>query len=203
MTLAYKTQEISAERIFLRRILPSDLDYFVRIHSDPEVAKYIGAGNPRPKAETEHWLDDILESYERANLGQLAVVRKSDGVLLGRCGLSDAAIEKTRLPSKMRKGWFFSPQVPAGTDVELLPELGYTFGRDSWGQGYASEAARCVYQYAKSSLNFTSVMSVIHTDNKASLAVAKKFGVHFIDKVELAGRSFDRYHWQMTEGQLL
>lgn len=197
MTLVLGTEEISAERITLRRIQPSDLEYFVGIHSDPEVARYIGAGNPRPRNETERWLTDILESYERANLGQLAVVRKDDGLLLGRCGLSDAAIEKTPAPDSMRKGWFFSTQVPVGLDVELVPELGYTFGKESWGQGYASEAARCIYLYAKASLNFTRIMSVIHQGNRASLAVAKKFDVHFVDQVELAGRPFDRYHWPM------
>ena len=106
MTLLTGTEHISAERIILRRIQPSDLEYFVHIHSNPEVARYIGAGNPRPRAETEQWLADILESYERANLGQLAVVRKEDGVLLGRCGLSDAAIEKSAAQGLMRKGCF-------------------------------------------------------------------------------------------------
>ena len=198
MTLASGTLEICGERIVLRRIAPTDFEYFAAIHADPEVARYIGAGNPRPRAETARWLDDIFESYARAHLGQLAVVRKLDGALLGRCGLSDAAIEKTHHANTMRKGWFFSAQVPAGTEVELLPELGYTFGRDSWGQGYASEAARCVYNYARTSLGFARIMSVIHSDNGASLAVARKFGVEFIDQVELAGRPFDRYHWPMT-----
>ena len=201
MTLAVGTEHIEAERIILRRIMPSDLDYFVRIHADPDVARYIGAGNPRPRAETERWLDDVLESYARANLGQLAVVRKTDGALLGRCGLSDAAVEIAHAPDVMRKGWFFSRHVPADTDVELLPELGYTFGRESWGQGYASEAAGLVYAYAKSALNFTKIMSVIHTENRASLAVATKFGVTPVDQVELAGRAFDRYHWPMARGR--
>ncbi len=197
MTLAVGTDEISAERIMLRRIGRSDFEYFARIHSDPDVARYIGAGNPRPLAETERWFDDIWESYERANLGQLAVVRKSDGMLIGRCGLSDAAIERKPAPGTVRKGWFFSTQVPVGTDVELLPELGYTFGKENWGHGYASEAAACVYRYARSSLGFPRIMSVIHRDNQASRAVAQKFGVGLVDQVELAGRSFDRYDWPM------
>ena len=198
MTLAADTEQIETERIILRRIEPPDFDYFARIHADPDVARYIGAGDPRPKAETERWLDDILESYRRANLGQLAVVRKADGALLGRCGLSDAAIEAEHAPGTMRKGWFFSRHVPAGVHFELLPELGYTFGRDSWGKGYASEAAGCVYAYAKSALNYPKIMSVIHSENRASLAVATKFGVTSVDEVELAGRAFDRYHWPLA-----
>jgi [ribosomal protein S5]-alanine N-acetyltransferase len=198
MTLAAGTDAITSERLLLRRITPSDLPYFVDIHQDPEVARYIGAGNPRPREETEKWLDDILESYARVNLGQLAVIRKADGAVLGRCGLSDAAVELTPAEGAMRKGWFFSTQVPPGVAIELLPELGYTFGKDAWGQGYASEAAKCVYNYALTSLDLPKIMSVIFSDNRASLGVARKFGVDLIDEVEMAGRPFDRYLWPMV-----
>jgi [ribosomal protein S5]-alanine N-acetyltransferase len=198
MTLAPGTDAIQSDRLLLRRITASDLSYFVDIHQDPDVARYIGAGNPRPREETEKWLDDVLESYARASLGQLAVIRKSDGVILGRCGLSDAAVEVTPTDGAMRKGWFFSTQVPSGVTVELLPELGYTFGKDAWGQGYASEAAGSIYSYALASLNIPKIMSVIFTDNGASLGVARKYGVELIDQVEMAGRPFDRYHWPMT-----
>jgi [ribosomal protein S5]-alanine N-acetyltransferase len=198
MTLAPGTEAIQSDRLLLRRITASELSYFVDIHQDPDVARYIGAGNPRPREETEKWLDDVLESYARANLGQLAVIRKSDGVILGRCGLSDAAVEATPKVGAMRKGWFFSTQVPSGVAVELLPELGYTFGKNAWGQGYASEAAGCIYNYALAWLDIPKIMSVIFTDNRASLGVARKYGVELIDQVEMAGRPFDRYHWPMT-----
>jgi [ribosomal protein S5]-alanine N-acetyltransferase len=198
MSLAPGTDAIQSDRLLLRRITPLDLRYFIDIHQDPDVARYIGAGNPRPREETEKWLDDILESYARANLGQLAVIRKADGAILGRCGLSDSAVELTSADGASRRGWFFSTQAPADIAVELLPELGYTFGKDAWGQGYASEAAACVYNYAQTSLNLPKIMSVIFRDNRASLGVARKFGVDFIDEVEMAGRRFDRYLWPMT-----
>lgn len=95
----------------------------------------------------------------------------------------------------MRKGWFFSAHVPAARPVTLLPELGYTFGRQAWGQGFASEAAGRIYQYVLEHRNFAEVMSVIHPDNQASLGVARKFGVKYVDQIELSGRVFDRYHW--------
>ncbi len=97
----------------------------------------------------------------------------------------------------MRKGWFFSSHAPNNVDLEYLPELGYTFGKENWGKGYASEAARCVYEYTCSKLKLEKIMSVIYAENKASLGVAQKFGVQYIDQVELAGRPFDRYHWPM------
>jgi ribosomal-protein-alanine N-acetyltransferase len=200
MTLAPSTRMIETDRLQLRRMDSSDLDFFIDIHGDPDVARYIGAGNPRPKAETEQWFSKIQDSYRTADLGQLMVIRKADGVRVGRCGLSEAAIEVKEAPGRLRRGWFFTVDAPDGVEVERLPELGYTFGREYWGHGYASEAARCVYDYARTHLKFSKIMSVIHADNKASRAVVAKFAVDYIDVIELAGRPFERYHWPLTVG---
>lgn len=195
MTLLLANEALETERLYLRRMDRTDLDFFIGIHSDPEVARYIGAGNPRLQAETEWWFHDIQESYQNAGLGQLTVIRKSDGARIGRCGLSDSAIEKTETPGRLRKGWFFSTHAPTAIEVEKLPELGYTFGRNHWGRGYATEAARSVYEYAKSELDYPAIMSVIHAENARSRAVVMKFGVRYTDIIEFAGRPFERYHW--------
>ena len=197
MTLTGNTETLETERLYLRRLDHTDLDYFIGIHGDAEVARYIGAGNPRPQSETERWFQDIQDSYQNANLGQLTVIRKSDGARVGRCGLSDAVIETTETPGRLRRGWFFSAHVPAEFEVERLPELGYTFGSEHWGKGYATEAARSVYDYAQRELAFPTIMSVIHAENLGSRAVVMKFGVRYIDVVELAGRPFERYHWPL------
>lgn len=198
MTLKTDIDAIESDRLRLRRINASDLAFLTRIHADPAVARYLGDGEPRPPSSTERWFGDILNSYQSAQLGQLMVIRKSDGQRLGRCGLSDAVIERAHPSERLRKGWFFSAHAPEDDYLEHLPELGYTFDRQAWGQGYASEAAGCVYQYAKADLAFPKIMSVIHADNNASRAVALKFGVSFMDVIELMGRPFDRYHWIMT-----
>lgn len=197
MTLLRDIDSLETERLYLRRLDHTDLEYFISIHSDPEVARYIGAGNPRPQAETERWFQDIQDSYRNAELGQLTVIRQSDGERIGRCGLSDAVIERIETPGRLRRGWFFSAHAPTGIDVVQLPELGYTFGRDHWGKGYATEAARAVYEYAQSRLAYPAIMSVIHAENAGSRAVVMKFGVRYVDNVELAGRPFERYHWPL------
>ena len=198
MTLLHSDDNLESERLYLRRLDRTDLDFFVAIHGDPEVARYIGAGNPRPRTETEQWFEDIQNSYKDASLGQLTVIRKSDGMRVGRCGLSDAVVETAEPSGRLRKGWFFSAHVPVGFDVDQLPELGYTFGRDHWGKGYATEAARAVYEYARTQLPYPKIMSVIHAENKGSRAVVERFGVRYVDVVELAGRPFERYHWPLS-----
>jgi [ribosomal protein S5]-alanine N-acetyltransferase len=197
MTLLSSTPTIETERLLLRRMDATDLDFFAAIHADALVAQYLGAGNVRLRAETEQWLSDILDSYRNANLGQLTVIRKSDGIRVGRCGLSDAAVETGAVAERMRRGWFFSYQVPGDVVAEPLPELGYTFGREFWGQGFATEAAGAVFAYAKDALDYPAIMSVIHPDNAGSRAVVLKYGAVYGDMLEMAGRGFERYFWPM------
>lgn len=198
MTLKAGTETIDTERLILRRIEPGDINYYAEIQADPEVARYIAHGRPRTRAESEGWLEAVLASYADCELGQLAVISKASGLLVGRCGLSDAALEISAADRPVRKGWFFRSQVPEGIVAEPVPELGYSFGRENWGKGYASEAARAVFQYARRELPHRAIMSVIDKRNHASLAVAAKFGVTYAGQVELSGSLFNRYDWPMN-----
>jgi [ribosomal protein S5]-alanine N-acetyltransferase len=195
MTLLPGTDFLETERLILRRMDSTDLDFFIAIHADRLVARYIGSGDPRTPADTERWFHDIQDTYRAACLGQLVVIRKADGLRIGRCGLSDAVVEQDPAPGQVRKGWFFSAHAPGDIVVEKIPELGYTFGQEHWGKGYASEAAGAVFGYARQHLTHPAIMSVIHPQNAASRAVVLKFAAAYVDDVELAGRCFERYNW--------
>ena len=176
MTLARGTHRIESERLILRRIERADLEFFTHLHADPEVTRYLPQGRPRSSEESLAWLESALETYEELALGQLAVLRRSDGRLIGRCGLSYLAVE-ARPVSAVPRGWYESAGVPEGVKFVLERELGYTFHRSSWGQGYASEATRCVFDYARDTLKLPRVVSLIHPENVRSLRVAQRFGV--------------------------
>src|SRR6266404_7651416 len=86
MTLAHGTDRLESARLVLRRIGPDDLPFFTRIHALPQVAEHLyPGGRPRSPDETAAWLWYTLASYEQLALGYLAVVRKEDGALIGRC----------------------------------------------------------------------------------------------------------------------
>lgn len=195
MTLARDTDRIESERLMLRRVAPSDLDFFTRIHADPDVARYLGHGRPRSSQESLAWLRSTLSTYEDFALGQLAVLRKSDGMLIGRCGLSDLAVEARTALGAVPQAWFQRAQAPTGIELVFERELGYTFDRNSWGRGYASEAARCVFVYASDVLKVARVVSLIHSDNLRSLRLEQRFGLRREDSVEVMARGFDRYVW--------
>jgi [ribosomal protein S5]-alanine N-acetyltransferase len=195
MTLARGTDRIETERLILRRIGQADFEFFVQLHAEPEVARYLGHGKPRSAEESLAWLHSVLRSYEELALGQLAALRKSDGALIGRCGLSDLAVEARASAAAVPHGWYRREEAPAAAELVFEPELGYTFHRSSWGQGYASEAARCVFDYARDVLKLPRVISLIHPENVRSLRVAQRFGVQREDAVEVLGRRYERFVW--------
>src|ERR1044072_6432534 len=117
MTLARATDRIESPRLVLRRITPADLPFFTRIHAVPDVVRYTGHGRPCTAEETLAWLLSTLASYEDLELGQLAVLRKADGALLGRYGLIHLVIETEPSSNAVASGWFGRALAPAGLAV--------------------------------------------------------------------------------------
>jgi [ribosomal protein S5]-alanine N-acetyltransferase len=195
MTLAHDTDRIESERLIFRRIEPSDCEFFVRLHADPIVARYLGNGRVRSAQETHALLEGFYETYESLELGSLAVLRKSDGVLIGRCGLNDVALEAKAASGRLPRVWYHRSQVPSDTNVTFEQELGYAFDRKVWGQGYAGEAAARVFEYASSTMRFRRIVSVIHPDNCRSIRIANRCGARQDNNVLLMGQLFCRFIW--------
>jgi len=195
MTLARNDNSIESPRLLLRRIREDDLPFYTRIHADPQVARYLGHGRPRSDEETREWMQMLQQMYELHCLGQLAVVRKEDGALIGRCGLAYFEIEVPPYSRPLPRAWFHSGAAPADARVMVERELGYTLDRSAWGKGYATEATRAVAQYVREVLRMPRFISIIHPENAASLAVARKFDLQREDSVEMADRVYDRYRW--------
>jgi RimJ/RimL family protein N-acetyltransferase len=134
MTLAHGTDRLESARLMLRRIAPDDLGFFTRIHALPEVTRYLyPGGRPRSPEESAMWLRSTLEGYEHLALGCLAVLRKEDGALIGRCGLTDLVVESVASEHGIRKGWFGRARAPAGGALTFECELSYTFDPAVWG----------------------------------------------------------------------
>jgi RimJ/RimL family protein N-acetyltransferase len=140
---------IETERLRLRPIEVGDLDEFAALHADPEVTEFI-----RPldrAAAAERLRRDESEWSERGH-GLLAVLDRSDGAFLGRCGL---------------KYW---PQFEE-------TELGWALRRDAWGHGYATEAARACAEWGFSRLDVPYLTAMIAPDNVRSVRVAERLGL--------------------------
>jgi RimJ/RimL family protein N-acetyltransferase len=146
------------------------------------------------------WLRATLEGYEQLALGHLTVVRREDGALIGRCGLTDLAVESVAPEDGIRRGWFGDAQAPAGVALTFECELGYTFDPAVWGQGFATEAVRCVHDYARDVLRLSYAVSAILPQNARSRRVAERFGLRAAGQMDVGGRMFDRYVWVLAAG---
>ena len=201
MTLAHGTDRLESPRLVLRRIAQDDLPFFARIHALREVVQHLyPGGRPRSPEETAAWLQATLASYEQLALGYLAVLRKEDGALIGRCGLMDLVVESAAPEHGIRRGWFGREQAPAGPALTFECELGYTFDPAVWGQGFATEASQCVRDYARDVLRLPYAVSAIHPQNARSRRVAERSGARVAGQMEAFGMTWDRYVWPLTTG---
>ena len=196
MTLRTGTQSIATERLTLRRFTPNDLEFLVELHSSEPVTRYIGHGRPRSRRESEAWLSRVLTQYEAQQQGHLIVQRRSDGVSIGRCGLSSLYIEIAGTNPQVSRAWFNREEVPAGCSVTRVAELGYTFDSAYWGQGYASEAVQGVVDYLKEQAQRPAkTVSAIYPENRRSLRIAEKFQLKLEGCLDCSGLPLLRYDW--------
>jgi RimJ/RimL family protein N-acetyltransferase len=204
MTLTHGTDRLESARLVLRRVTSDDLPFFTRIHALPAVARYLWPeSRPRSPEQTAAWLRNTLTSYEQLALGYLAVVRKEDGALIGRCGLMEFVVEAETPEHGIRRGWFGREEAPAGVALTFECELGYTFDPAVWGQGFAAEAARGVRDYARNVLRLSYVISAILPQNARSRRVAERSGAQPDGQMDAMGLTFDRYVWPLaTSGEI-
>ena len=201
MTLAPGTDRLESARLVLRRIAPGDLPFFTRIHALPEVAQNLyPGGRPRSPEETAAWLQYTLASSEQLALGYLAVLRTNDGALIGRCGLMDLVVEAAAPEHGIRRGWFGREEAPAGVPLTFETELGYTLDPAAWGQGFATEAARRVRDYARDVLRLPYTISAILPQNARSRRVAERSGARATGQMDVVGLTWDRYVWPLATG---
>ena len=104
-------------RLLLRRLTLDDVDNLLGIFSDPEAMRYYPATKSRK--ETIEWIDWNLKSYSEYGFGLWAVIRKDTSTFAGQCGL------------------IMQRNVDGRDEVEI----GYSFLREQWNSGFATEAA--------------------------------------------------------------
>jgi RimJ/RimL family protein N-acetyltransferase len=139
--------------------------------------RYVGDGRPLTRAETERSVKRMIQRWEADGFGLFTTVRREDAAVIGRVGLLVWNVETwqptTRAESK---------------DGRTEVEVGYTLGRAFWGQGYATEAAAAVRDYALRELGADRLIALIIHGNTASENVARKLGLAYERDVMLGRR---------------
>ena len=167
---------LETDRLVLRAPVPQDADALAPMYADPEVMRYVGDGRTLTRSETERSVRRMIERWEADGFGLFTTVRKDDETVIGRVGL---LVWNTVT-------WEPTTRAEAA-DVPSEVEVGYTLGRDYWGQGFATEAAGAVRDYALGELGAARLIALIIHGNTASENVARKLGLEY-ERVIMLGR---------------
>lgn len=169
--------QLETDRLLLRAPVPADAEALAPMYADPEVMRYVGDGRTLTRGDTERSVKRMIERWEADGFGLFTTVRQEDGAVIGRVGLlvwnTDTWEPTTRAEA---------------ANVTSEVEVGYTLGRPYWGQGYATEAAGAVRDYALKGLGAERLIALIIHGNTASENVARKLGLAYERDIMLGRR---------------
>ncbi|HNX59767.1 MAG TPA: GNAT family N-acetyltransferase [Spirochaetota bacterium] len=136
---------------------------------DSEVMKFVPNGPDKNRMQTESRLINYIKHYETLGYSKYVITDKKDGKLIGDCGI--LAIENTG-----------------------LNELGYRITRESWGNGFATEAAIGVLNHTFRTLKFNEIHAIIESENIVSKYIAEsKLGFSRNGNIYCHGCDFELY----------
>ena len=160
------------ERLLLRPPVVEDASAATELLTDPEVMRFIG-GETVPAENAAGVVGKWIERWEKNDVGPFVLERRSDGRFLGRAGI---LIWDTRT-------WTLAVSSDAGRYAQ--PELGWALVRAAWRNGYATEAARAVREWARDRRGIGRLISLIAPGNIASQRVARRLGASPAETVRL------------------
>lgn len=175
--------EIITERLLLREFTQDDTPAFLAYQANPRYAEFYSLEESAPDHAREllRLFSTWASERPRRNY-QLAVAElRNPRQLLGCCGL--------RL-----KG------LGAGT-----AEFGLELAAESWGQGYATEAARALLGFGFRELRLDDVRSESVSANARVIALAHRIGLVEIGTrpgpAWMSVRGWHQIDWQLTRGR--
>ena len=146
---------IKTNRLYLRDLTKEDNAPLIELFADPIAMKYFPS--TKNKEQVDEWIRKNVESYNSNGYGLYLCVLKDTLTPIGYCGL------------------ILQKDVDGTDEVEI----GYGLIRKYWHKGYASEAAIECKNYGFDKLNIEKLISLIRPENKPSINVAVKNGMHW------------------------
>lgn len=172
---------IETERLILRTFQKSDLDAVMAYHALPEVQRYLD-WKARDRVEVKAALDAMVHQHRLQRPGDilsLAVVRKSDEMLIGQVSLR----------------W---------TDATAgQAEIRFILSPAQRRQGYAREAAKTILDLAFNEFNFHRIFARCSGQNQASASLLKNLGMrleaHYREHALFQGEWDEELHFAILD----
>jgi RimJ/RimL family protein N-acetyltransferase len=145
---------IETKRLILRTWKTKDAQPFFQINQDPKVIEFLRG--PLTRDQVKDFISAQNAQQKKHGYSLFATELKATGELIGFIGLN-----YTDWPAP------FTPAV----------EIGWRLGSQFWGQGYATEGAKAVMDFAFNKIGLEKIVSFTVPANKRSIKIMEKTGM--------------------------
>lgn len=139
------------KKFVLREQVVSDTEAFFEYYTDPEVAKFILATNPKSLMEASAEVQYCQNLFKNRQGIYWTIARKSDNRMIGAIGLYI-------------------------NNNHHRAEICYDLARNYWRRGIMTNALRAVIEYTFKHIGVNRIEALTVPDNVASIAVLEKLG---------------------------
>jgi RimJ/RimL family protein N-acetyltransferase len=161
--MARSIPELHTSRLRLRAWRDEDLPLFAELNADREVMEHLLG--PLTRWQSDALVGRITEHFLREGFGFWAVEAPGVSGFIGMVGIG--------IPG------YTAPFTPC-------VEVGWRLGRQYWGQGFATEAARAALEFGFETADLPEIVALTVPSNARSRAVMAKLGM-----VRAASDDFD------------
>jgi RimJ/RimL family protein N-acetyltransferase len=164
-TSSWEQLRLCTERLCIRAPTSQDAEALYDLFADAEVMRGLNRNPVSAVEEARAMIEAGTAGWRTDGLGPFILeTTANDRQVVGQAGLM---IFDTR-------SWTPSTWARAGSEAQ--PELGWALIRAHWGNGYATEAAAAIRDWAHESGSIDRLVSLISPDNVRSQRVAERLG---------------------------
>jgi [ribosomal protein S5]-alanine N-acetyltransferase len=156
------------DRLIIRSFTEQDIPEYAAIVKDPDVTKFLGDGSHHTYEQADRYVHECMESEIKNNFSRYAVIYKQTNKLIGFCGFKE---------------------------IDNRIDFGWRYSKDMWGKGYATEAAKAVFDHGIKTLKLSGIIAVSAVLNTRSIKVIEKIGFKFEAFGQLNGFTIKRYKY--------
>ena len=177
-------QVLTTERLRVRRFQPGDLDAFLAMRSDPELARY-QSWRAMDRTEAATFIANMVndEPGRPGEWMQLAIADQVTDAFLGDCALY------------------------AKVDDPDVAEIGFTLTRQAQGRGLATEAITALLDYLFQVKVFRRVIAICDVRNHSSYRLLERLGMrregHMLQSYWNKGSWTDEYQYAILRDEWL
>lgn len=156
-----KYEFFHTERLTLKLMDEADASFLLELLNTPKWIEYIGDRKVKSIDGAKAYIrTKMLPQVESHGYGNYAVIRKTDGITIGSCGLYD------------REGL-------EGVDI------GFAFLPQYEGKGYALEASKKIMEVGISTFGISTISAITTKANLSSQRLIEKLGLIYIKNISL------------------